>query len=95
MQTLTFRFSFRLLGWQIQQRKNNQTKNVTEMWTFDKSFPTDKYSIFRQIEQTDESTFEVQSWKKTIKLNLLLQIGFFVYQYAKLRMLQFYYDFAR
>ena len=38
-------------------------------------------------------TFEVQSCKKAIKLNLPLQIGFFVYQNAKLRMLQFYYDF--
>ena len=34
-----------------------------------------------------------QSCKKTIKLNLPIQVGFFVYQYAKLRMLQFYYDF--
>ena len=31
--------------------------------------------------------------KKTIKLNLPIQVGFFVYQYAKLRMLQFCYDF--
>ena len=31
--------------------------------------------------------------KKVIKYDLPLQIGFFVYQYAKLRMLQFYYDF--
>ena len=28
-----------------------------------------------------------------IRLDLPLQVGFFVYQYAKLRMLQFYYDF--
>ena len=31
--------------------------------------------------------------KKTINLNLPIQVGFFVYQCAKLRMLQFYYDF--
>ena len=37
--------------------------------------------------------YEVQSCKKTIKLNLWMQIGFFVYQYAKLRMLHFYFDF--
>lgn len=30
--------------------------------------------------------------KKIVKWGLPLQIGFFVYQYAKLRMLQFYYD---
>ena len=37
--------------------------------------------------------YEVQSCKKTIKLNLPMQIGFFVDQYAKRRMLQFYFDF--
>ena len=31
--------------------------------------------------------------KKTIKFDLPLQIAFFVYQYAKQRMLEFYYDF--
>ena len=35
----------------------------------------------------------MQSSKKKIKLDLPLQVGFFVYQYAKLRMLLFYYDF--
>ena len=49
--------------------------------------------VFRQIEEIDRETYEIQSCKKTIKLNLPMQIGFFVYQYAKLRMLQFYFDF--
>ena len=49
--------------------------------------------FFRKIDEIDKETFEVQSCKKAIKLNLPLQIGFFVYQNAKLRMLQFYYDF--
>ena len=40
-----------------------------------------------------EDTYEVESCKKTIKLKLPIQVGFFVYQYAKLHMLQFYYDF--
>jgi hypothetical protein len=31
--------------------------------------------------------------KKTIRLDLPMQIGCFVYQYAKLRMLEFYYVF--
>ena len=38
-------------------------------------------------------TYEVESCKKKIKLNLPIQVGFFVYQYAKLRILEFYYDF--
>lgn len=47
--------------------------------------------FFRQIKQIDNNTYEVQSSKKTIELNLPMQIGFFVYQYAKLHMLQFYF----
>ena len=34
----------------------------------------------------------MKSSKKKLKMNLPIQIGFFVYQYAKLRMLQFYYN---
>jgi len=47
---------------------------------------------FRGIEQIDDETYEIQSCKKKIKFDLPIQIGFFVYQYAKLRMLEFYYD---
>ena len=49
--------------------------------------------FFRQLDPIDEETYEVQSFKKIIKLDLPIQVGFFVYQYAKLRMLQFYFDF--
>ena len=38
------------------------------------------------------TTLQVTSKKKSIKYNLPIQIGFFVYQYAKLRMLAFFYD---
>ena len=49
--------------------------------------------LFRKLENITEDTYEVQSCKKSIKLNLPIQVGFFVHQYAKLRMLQFYYEF--
>ena len=48
--------------------------------------------LFRKLDNITEDTYELESRKKNIKLNLPSQIGFFVYQYAKLRMLQFYYD---
>jgi hypothetical protein len=48
--------------------------------------------FFRKLNAIDDDTYEVQSSKKKIKMDLRLQVGFFVYQYAKLRMLQFYYD---
>ena len=40
-----------------------------------------------------EDLYEVELAKKKIKYDLPLHISFFVYQYAKLRMLEFYYDF--
>ena len=49
--------------------------------------------LFRKLDNITEDTYEVDSCKKTIKLNLPIQVGFFVYQYVKLRMLQFYYNF--
>ena len=48
-------------------------------------------SPFRKLENITKDTYE-ESCKKTIKLNLPIQVGFFLCQYAKLRMLQFYYD---
>ena len=41
----------------------------------------------------DESVHEVHMHKKTIVYDLPHTIGFFVYQYAKMRMLEFYFDF--
>ena len=37
--------------------------------------------------------FEVEKAKETLDINLPIQIGYFILQYAKLRMLQFYYDY--
>ena len=48
--------------------------------------------FFRQLDVIDDTTYEVQSCKHSITFNLPIQIGFYVYQYAKLRMLQFYYE---
>ncbi|KAI8484923.1 hypothetical protein Bbelb_373300 [Branchiostoma belcheri] len=48
---------------------------------------------FRHVEEVADDFYEMQLTKKVIKFNLPIQIGFFVYQYAKLRMLEFYYDF--
>ena len=49
---------------------------------------------FRQLDVVSEDAYEVTSNKARVKYDLPLHIGFFVYQYAKLRMLQFYYDFV-
>ena len=48
---------------------------------------------FRKLDVLDDNFYEISMTKTSIKLNLPMQIGFFVYQYAKLHMLSFYYDF--
>jgi hypothetical protein len=37
--------------------------------------------------------FEVEKAKEKLDINLPIQIEYFILQYAKLRMLQFYYDY--
>ena len=49
---------------------------------------------FCQLDVVTEDTYEVTSSKACLTYDLPLHIGFFVYQYAKLRMLEFYYDFV-
>ena len=49
---------------------------------------------FRQLDVVAEDAYEVTSNKARVTYDLPHHIGFFVYQYAKLRMLQFYYDFV-
>ena len=45
------------------------------------------------MNEVTDDIVEVTMAKEKIQLDLPIQIGFFVYAYAKLRMLEFYYDF--
>jgi len=48
---------------------------------------------FKDLNTLNNQQYEVMRQKKKIKMNLPIQIGCAVYQLAKLRMLEFYYDF--
>ena len=41
----------------------------------------------------EEEYYEIEKDKKSLRMNLPIQLGYFILQYAKLRMLQLYYDF--
>ena len=41
----------------------------------------------------EEEYYEIEKDKQSLRMNLPIQIGYFILQYAKLRMLQFYFDF--
>ena len=49
--------------------------------------------FFQELNVISDDCYEVGMGKKSIRLDMPTQIGFFILQYAKLRMLQFYYDF--
>ena len=51
--------------------------------------------LSRNLECLDqeEQFYEVEMAKRKISLDLPIQLGYFILQYAKLRMLEFYYDF--
>ena len=49
---------------------------------------------FLQLELVTDNAYEIEMSKGVVTYTLLLHIGFYVYQYAKLHMLQFYYDFV-
>ena len=47
---------------------------------------------FRKATHLVNEMYEVESAKNSITMDIPIQIGFFILNYAKLRMLQFYYD---
>ena len=49
--------------------------------------------LFKRVELLQDDFYEVEMIKSLSKFELPIQIGFFVYQYAKLKMLAFYHDF--
>ena len=48
---------------------------------------------FVSLEELDDDFYEITSEKKSITLDIPVVLGFSILQLAKLRMLQFYYDF--
>ena len=50
---------------------------------------------FKSINKIRECLYEVVSSKQNVKVDLPIQLGFTILQFAKLKMLQFYYDFLQ
>ena len=48
---------------------------------------------FRQLDVVIDNAYEIEMSKRTVTYALPIHVGFLVLQYAKMRMLQFYYDF--
>jgi hypothetical protein len=48
---------------------------------------------FRKMSEIDADYFEMEMAKEKIKLDLPIQLGYWILQLGKLRMLEFYFDF--
>ena len=48
---------------------------------------------FFNLTELPDGYYEVEKTKKKINLNLPIHLGVFILSYAKLQMLEFYYDF--
>ena len=48
---------------------------------------------FRQFDIVVDDAYEIEMSRRTVSYTLPVHVGFFILQYAKMRMLQLYYDF--
>ncbi len=70
----------------------NKEKHRQIHYCDDKEAPNKVNEVqFRQLNALDDDLYEVEMAKKAIKYDLPEHIGFFTYQYAKLKMLEFYF----
>ena len=70
--------------------KHINTKFTTNEKLIDNIF---RSPFFEDLEEINEGVFEVRQRKKQVTITRPYQCGIAVYQLAKLRMLEFYYDF--
>lgn len=84
--------SIKLLGNTVRPWQTKRNKNVSYVRDDKTSKLVNKPRLKKMTEITDE-IFEVEMNEKKDRWDLSLQIVFFVYQYEKLQLLQFYYDF--
>ena len=71
--------------------KHMNTKFTTDEELIDKIF---RSPYFDDLEEISEGVFEVRQRKRVVTITRPYQCGIAVYQLAKLRMLEFYYDFV-
>ena len=69
--------------------RHKSTKFTREERSVDKAL---RYAFFGNLEEIG-GAYEIKEFKRTVIIKRSYQCGIAVYQLAKLRMLEFYYDF--
>ena len=77
-------------GYQIMDRsRHTTTKNLNDA----KTHKAINEPLFKRLNSVEKDLYEVELLKSTIEHREPIIAGFFILQYAKLRMLEFYYNF--
>ena len=79
-------------GYQIMDRSQH---TVTKYLNDGKTHSTIKSKIFKRLNQITDQLYEVELVKSEIEHREPILVGFFILQYAKLRMLELYYKFFK
>ena len=77
-------------GYQIMERSR---QIVTKYLTNEKAHAANNRELFRKLDHVNNSLFEVELAEAQIEHKEPVIVGFFIIQYAKLRMLELYYNF--
>ena len=77
-------------GYQIMDQSQH---TVTKYLTVEKTHAAINSKLFKKLVQVNKALFEVELAKAQIEHKEPIIVGFFILQYAKLRMLELYYNF--
>ncbi|XP_069106330.1 uncharacterized protein [Argopecten irradians] len=72
--------------------RKDRHSNVNYYASDDEAYCRVNSKNFQTLTELGDNYYEIESSKSRIQLDIPIQIGFFILQYAKLRMLSFYYD---
>ena len=82
--------AIRSYSYQIMDRSRH---TVTKYLTDEKTHAAINSELFKKLDKVNTSLYEVELAKAQIENKEPIIVGFFIYQYAKLRMLELYYIF--
>ena len=77
-------------GYQIMDRSRH---TVTQYFNEEKTHKAINNKMFKRLRDITDDLYEIESVKAKVEHKEPIVVGFFILQYAKLRMLEFYYNF--
>ena len=77
-------------GYQVMGRSRH---TVTKILTDEKAHVVLNTKLFKLLNHINDQLYEVELAKADVEHRILIIVGFFKLQYAKLRMLELYYNF--